>query len=155
MILNWQQINLVHLFLLRHRIHNCCVSGSPLPKRSLKGILKRCLQQLQGLCLLEVRFHFLLLVLKPWLCSAGVLTAWVIGKTDRFKAAVVAKPVINWISIPQTDELMSTPWSVYSRACLSNTETVIKYLSRYTQKGMLRETRLRCVEEQNVTFRLV
>lgn len=99
MIQNWQQINLVHLLLLWHRIHNCCVSGSPLPKRTLKGILKRCLQQLQGLCLLEVRFRFLLLVLQPWLCSSGVLTAWIIGKTDRFKAAVVAKPVINWISM--------------------------------------------------------
>ncbi len=30
--------------------------------------------------------------------GGGVLTAWIIGKTDRFKAAVVAKPVINWIS---------------------------------------------------------
>ncbi|HHL32196.1 MAG TPA: S9 family peptidase, partial [Oceanospirillales bacterium] len=26
------------------------------------------------------------------------LTAWIVGKTDRFKAAVVAKPVINWMS---------------------------------------------------------
>lgn len=30
--------------------------------------------------------------------GGGVLTAWIIGKTDRFKAAVVAKPVINWTS---------------------------------------------------------
>ena len=30
--------------------------------------------------------------------GGGVLTAWIIGKTDRFKAAVVAKPVINWYS---------------------------------------------------------
>ncbi len=30
--------------------------------------------------------------------GGGVLTAWIIGHTDRFKAAVVAKPVINWIS---------------------------------------------------------
>ncbi len=30
--------------------------------------------------------------------GGGVLTAWTIGKTDRFKAAVVAKPVINWYS---------------------------------------------------------
>ncbi|MFZ1559201.1 MAG: S9 family peptidase [Saprospiraceae bacterium] len=28
--------------------------------------------------------------------GGGVLTAWSIGKTDRFAAAVVAKPVINW-----------------------------------------------------------
>ncbi len=30
--------------------------------------------------------------------GGGVLSAWIIGKTDRFKAAVVAKPVINWTS---------------------------------------------------------
>ncbi len=30
--------------------------------------------------------------------GGGVLTSWIIGKTDRFKAAVVAKPVINWYS---------------------------------------------------------
>lgn len=34
--------------------------------------------------------------------GGGVLTAWIIGKTDRFKAAVVAKPVINWISFGLT-----------------------------------------------------
>ncbi len=30
--------------------------------------------------------------------GGGVLTSWIIGKTDRFAAAVVAKPVINWYS---------------------------------------------------------
>ncbi len=30
--------------------------------------------------------------------GGGVLSSWIIGKTDRFKAAVVAKPVINWYS---------------------------------------------------------
>ncbi len=30
--------------------------------------------------------------------GGGVLTAWIVGNTDRFKAAVVAKPVINWAS---------------------------------------------------------
>jgi acylaminoacyl-peptidase len=30
--------------------------------------------------------------------GGGVLTSWIIGKTDRFTAAVVAKPVINWFS---------------------------------------------------------
>ncbi len=30
--------------------------------------------------------------------GGGVLSAWIIGKTDRFAAAVVAKPVINWYS---------------------------------------------------------
>ncbi|TBW28524.1 S9 family peptidase [Gramella sp. KN1008] len=30
--------------------------------------------------------------------AGGIMTAWIIGKTDRFTAAVVAKPVVNWIS---------------------------------------------------------
>ena len=30
--------------------------------------------------------------------GGGVLTAWIVGKTDRFAASVVAKPVINWTS---------------------------------------------------------
>lgn len=31
--------------------------------------------------------------------GGGVLSSWIIGKTDKFAAAVVAKPVINWISM--------------------------------------------------------
>lgn len=30
--------------------------------------------------------------------GGGVLTAWIVGKNDRFKAAATQKPVINWIS---------------------------------------------------------
>jgi len=30
--------------------------------------------------------------------GGGVLSSWIVGKTNRFKAAVVAKPVINWYS---------------------------------------------------------
>jgi dipeptidyl aminopeptidase/acylaminoacyl peptidase len=30
--------------------------------------------------------------------GGGVLTAWIVGKTDRFKAAATQKPVINWAS---------------------------------------------------------
>ena len=30
--------------------------------------------------------------------GGGVLTAWIVGKTDRFKAAATQKPVINWVS---------------------------------------------------------
>jgi dipeptidyl aminopeptidase/acylaminoacyl peptidase len=30
--------------------------------------------------------------------GGGLLTAWIVGKTGRFKAAVVQKPVINWSS---------------------------------------------------------
>ncbi|WP_020402087.1 S9 family peptidase [Gracilimonas tropica] len=34
--------------------------------------------------------------------GGGVLTAWSVGMTDRFAAAVVAKPVINWYSFVLT-----------------------------------------------------
>ena len=30
--------------------------------------------------------------------GGGILTAWVVGKTNRFKAAAAHKPVINWVS---------------------------------------------------------
>ncbi|HEX9636766.1 MAG TPA: S9 family peptidase [Acidobacteriota bacterium] len=31
--------------------------------------------------------------------GGGVLTAWIVGKTDRFAAAVTVKPVINWLTM--------------------------------------------------------
>ncbi len=34
--------------------------------------------------------------------GGGVLTAWIVGKTDRFARAVVQKPVINWTSFALT-----------------------------------------------------
>jgi len=37
--------------------------------------------------------------------GGGVLTAWIVGKTDRFRAAVVAKPVINWTSFVLTADM--------------------------------------------------
>lgn len=37
--------------------------------------------------------------------GGGVLTAWIVGKTDRFRAAVVAKPVINWLSFVLTADV--------------------------------------------------
>ena len=43
--------------------------------------------------------------------GGGVLTAWVVGKTDRFKAAASHKPVINWISF----SLMADNYSFYGR----------------------------------------
>jgi len=36
--------------------------------------------------------------------GGGVLTAWIVGNTDRFRAAVVAKPVINWSSFVLTSD---------------------------------------------------
>jgi acylaminoacyl-peptidase len=43
--------------------------------------------------------------------GGGVLTAWIVGHTDRFRAAVVAKPVINWYSFVLTSDF----YTVFSR----------------------------------------
>ncbi len=64
--------------------------------------------------------------------GGGVLTAWIVGKTDRFAAAVSAKPVINWISTVLTTDIAafmpeywfdSPPWedvdAYWSRSPLS------------------------------------
>lgn len=64
--------------------------------------------------------------------GGGVLTAWIVGNTDRFKAAVVAKPVINWTSFVLTSDFYpffgkywfgSLPWedqeAYWSRSPLS------------------------------------
>ena len=37
--------------------------------------------------------------------GGGILTAWIVGKTDRFRAAVSAKPVINWTSTVLTTDI--------------------------------------------------
>ncbi|QTH64091.1 S9 family peptidase [Psychrosphaera ytuae] len=56
--------------------------------------------------------------------GGGVLTAWIIGNTDRFKAAVVAKPVINWTSMIGTSDIYTfmsrywftdLPWNDYEQ----------------------------------------
>jgi DNA-3-methyladenine glycosylase I len=39
--------------------------------------------------------------------GGGVLTAWIVGHTDRFRAAVVVKPVINWASFVLTADMTS------------------------------------------------
>ncbi|SNS32808.1 Dipeptidyl aminopeptidase/acylaminoacyl peptidase [Sphingomonas laterariae] len=40
--------------------------------------------------------------------GGGVLTAWIVGKTDRFKAAATQKPVIDWTSFVLTAD--NTPF---------------------------------------------
>ena len=36
--------------------------------------------------------------------GGGILTAWIVGKTDRFRAAASQKPVINWTSMALTSD---------------------------------------------------
>ena len=54
--------------------------------------------------------------------GGGILTAWIVGKTDRFKAAAAQKPVINWTSMALTADgvpffarywMGSMPWQNY------------------------------------------
>lgn len=37
--------------------------------------------------------------------GGGILTAWIVGKTNRFRAAVAVKPVINWYSFALTSDI--------------------------------------------------
>jgi dipeptidyl aminopeptidase/acylaminoacyl peptidase len=52
--------------------------------------------------------------------GGGILTAWIVGKTSRFRAAVSAKPIINWYSAALTTDIYTmlplywfpgTPWT--------------------------------------------
>jgi dipeptidyl aminopeptidase/acylaminoacyl peptidase len=45
--------------------------------------------------------------------GGGVLTAWIVGKTDRFRAAVVQKPVINWTSFVLTADHYNFFWKYW------------------------------------------
>ena len=54
--------------------------------------------------------------------GGGILTAWIIGKTTRFKAAASQKPVINWTSMALTSDgpaffgpywMGAMPWENY------------------------------------------
>lgn len=54
--------------------------------------------------------------------GGGILTAWLIGKTDRFRAAAAQKPVINWASMALTSDgiqffgpywMGALPWENY------------------------------------------
>jgi dipeptidyl aminopeptidase/acylaminoacyl peptidase len=64
--------------------------------------------------------------------GGGILTAWIVGKTNRFKAAAAQKPVINWTSLVLTSDstvyfarywFAKPPWedgdSYWSRSPLS------------------------------------
>lgn len=45
--------------------------------------------------------------------GGGILTAWVVGKTNRFRAAVSAKPVINWHSFALTTDVYPYFWQYW------------------------------------------
>lgn len=60
--------------------------------------------------------------------GGGVLTAWIVGHTDRFAAAVVAKPVINWYSFVLTADFYPFFWKNWFGA--KPWEDVEQYMKR-------------------------
>ena len=48
---------------------------------------------------------------------------------------------------------MQKEWVVYGKPCLHKADTVVRYLSRYTRKIAMSESRLVAIDEGNVTFR--
>jgi hypothetical protein len=50
------------------------------------------------------------------------------------------------------DQVMSKKWSIYIKPYLQNPETVVKYLSRYTYRIAISNTRIIKVDEHNVYF---
>lgn len=70
-----------------------------------------------------------------------------------FRAKMLAALRDEKIQIADSDALMAKPWSVFSKACLCKPETVLRYLGRYTRKGMLHESRLVQMNKHSVSFR--
>jgi dipeptidyl aminopeptidase/acylaminoacyl peptidase len=60
--------------------------------------------------------------------GGGVLTSWIIGKTDRFKAAATQKPVINWVSEALTmDNTLFTSRYWFAKKPWEDPESYWKY----------------------------
>ena len=53
----------------------------------------------------------------------------------------------------QLNALMEKEWVVYGKPCLHKADTVVRYLSRYTRKIAMSESRLMAIDEDSVTFR--
>ena len=70
-----------------------------------------------------------------------------------FRAKMLAALRDAKIQIVTSEALMAKPWSVFSKACLCKPETVLRYLERYTRKGMLHESRLVQMNKHSVSFR--
>ncbi|WP_084398016.1 alpha/beta hydrolase family protein [Henriciella aquimarina] len=47
--------------------------------------------------------------------GGGVLTAWIVGKTDRFAAAATIKPVINWLTMALSGDIAPYVWRHWIR----------------------------------------
>ncbi len=59
--------------------------------------------------------------------AGGLLSSWAIGKTDRFRAAVVAKPVMNWFSKELTTDSVDQYKYVFGKPPWEDPEKYFKY----------------------------
>lgn len=60
--------------------------------------------------------------------AGGIMTAWMIGKNNRFRAAAVIKPVMNWISKTLTaDNYYGYAYTRYPGQPWENPETYMKF----------------------------
>lgn len=60
--------------------------------------------------------------------GGGVLTAWIVGRNDRFRAAATQKPVINWTSeVLTTDAYTFMPKYWFAKAPWEDPESYWKY----------------------------
>ncbi|WP_200897935.1 IS91 family transposase [Arsukibacterium sp. MJ3] len=69
-----------------------------------------------------------------------------------FRAKMLQQLRDEKLSIPDKDALLTTPWTVFSKACLCKPQTVLRYLGRYTRKGVLHESRLQRISAEGVSF---
>ncbi|MFC3391020.1 IS91 family transposase [Aidingimonas halophila] len=54
----------------------------------------------------------------------------------------------------QLNALMATEWVVYSKDCLEHTDTVVRYLARYTRRIAISNARILAVDDRQVTLRV-
>lgn len=60
-------------------------------------------------------------------CSGGgVLSSWVIGQTDRFAAAAVRCPVVNWMSMAGTTDIPQFTYSFFDKPFWEDPESWLK-----------------------------
>ncbi len=71
--------------------------------------------------------------------------AWQQGQLSRITHAREIDQLLN--------ELMGTPWVVYIKPYIQKSETIVRYLSRYTYKIAISNHRITDIDEHQVNFR--
>lgn len=70
-----------------------------------------------------------------------------------FRAKMLQQLREKQLSIPDKEALLAKSWTVFSKSCLCKPQTVLRYLGRYTRKGVLHESRLQHIDTDNVSFK--